>query len=150
LLFDYRVSVADPLVNPTQPVAEVPWRSAEMHRAPVNRNAAKSVVWSVVVRAAVAEERRRRHAGDVPALDATDKIAGPVRLPFNRHRHRGTSGADRRNGRGSWVAQYGKGGSHRRSVFGVCVGSQIGTSDHEPSPAGIGRYSVVQPHQSGI
>ena len=29
-------------------------------------------------------------------------------------------------------------------------GSQIGTSCHQPSAAGTGRYSVVQPHQSGM
>ena len=30
------------------------------------------------------------------------------------------------------------------------LGSQIGTSYHQPSPSGTGRYSVEQPHQSGI
>ena len=47
-------------------------------------------------------------------------------------------------------AQYGTGGSHRRSGFGVTSGSQIGTRDHQPSLAGTGRYSVEQPDQSGI
>jgi hypothetical protein len=30
------------------------------------------------------------------------------------------------------------------------VGSQIGTKDHQPSPAGKGKYSPEQPNQSGI
>jgi len=34
--------------------------------------------------------------------------------------------------------------------FGVRAGSQIGTSCHQPSRTGTGRYSVEQPHQSGI
>ncbi len=41
-------------------------------------------------------------------------------------------------------------GSHRRSGFSVTSGSQIGTRDHHPSPAGTGKYSVEHPHQSGI
>lgn len=41
----------------------------------------------------------------------------------------------------STLVQYGTGGSQRRGGFGVTSGSQIGTSDHQPSPAGTGRYS---------
>jgi hypothetical protein len=47
-------------------------------------------------------------------------------------------------------AQNAPASSHRRSGFDVCAGSQIGTSDHQPLPSGTGRYSVEQPHQSGI
>jgi hypothetical protein len=39
-LLHNRVRVGNPAVNPAKPTPEVPWRSAEMHRAPVNRNAA--------------------------------------------------------------------------------------------------------------
>ena len=48
------------------------------------------------------------------------------------------------------AAQYGTAGRHRRNGSGVRTGSQIGMSDHQPSPVGTGRYSVEQPHQSGI
>jgi hypothetical protein len=48
------------------------------------------------------------------------------------------------------IVQYGTGGSQRRRGFAVWPGSQIGTSCHQPSPTGIGRYSVEHPHQSGI
>jgi hypothetical protein len=48
------------------------------------------------------------------------------------------------------IGQYGTGGSHRRSGFAVWSGSQIGTSCHQPPPVSTGRYSVEQPHQSGM
>jgi hypothetical protein len=48
------------------------------------------------------------------------------------------------------VAQYGTAGAHRRSGVGVCSGSQIGTSCHQPPLTRTGRYSVEQPHQSGM
>jgi ABC transporter substrate binding protein len=47
-------------------------------------------------------------------------------------------------------AQRGSPGSCRRKGLAVCSGSQIGTSCHQPPPTSAGRYSVAQPHQSGI
>jgi hypothetical protein len=54
-----------------------------------------------------------------------------------------------------WIATTvsGSGGAYRRRDSGgstVWSGSQIGTRDHDPSPAGTGRYTVEQPHRSGI
>jgi hypothetical protein len=48
------------------------------------------------------------------------------------------------------VARYGTAGAQRRSGVGVCSGSQIGTRYHHPEPSSSGRYSVEQPHQSGM
>ena len=48
------------------------------------------------------------------------------------------------------VARYGIAGAHRRSGVGVCSGSQIGTRYQHPEPSSTGRYSVEQPHQSGM
>ena len=64
LLFDYRVGVADPLVDAAQPTAEVPWHSAEMHRAPVNRNAVDIGGMVGVVKAGGGRRKTARHAGD--------------------------------------------------------------------------------------
>jgi hypothetical protein len=63
--------------------------------------------------------------------------------------------ADPRGGRGcedgsTSVIQCGTAGSQRRNGFAVWLRSQIGTRCHQPSPTDTGRYSVVQPHQSGI
>ena len=62
---------------------------------------------------------------------------------------RGGRGVLERATRHGSRTQYGTGGSQRRRGVGVTSGSQIATSCHQPRPTGTGRYSVVQPHQSG-
>ena len=84
----------------------------------------------------------------VPILELVLLFGWPVVLSVYCWRRRGWC-ADDASSQGS-AAQNAPASSHRRSGFGVCAGSQIGTRDHQPSPSGTGRYSVEQPHQSGI
>jgi hypothetical protein len=84
----------------------------------------------------------------VPILELVLLFGWPVVLSGYCWRRRGWC-ADDASSQGSG-AQNAPANSHRRSGLGVCAGSQIGTSDHQPLPSGTGRYSVEQPHQSGI
>jgi hypothetical protein len=84
----------------------------------------------------------------VPTLELVLLFGWPVLLSVYCWRRRGWC-ADDASSQGS-AAQNAPAGSHRCSGFGVTSGSQIGTRHHHPSPAGTGRYSVEQPHQSGI
>ena len=84
----------------------------------------------------------------VPTLELVLLFGWPVLLSVYCWRRRGWC-ADDASSQGSG-AQNAPANSHRRSGLGVCAGSQIGTSDHQPLPSGTGRYSVEQPHQLGI
>ena len=84
----------------------------------------------------------------VPILEFFLLFGWPVVLSVYGWRRRGWCAGDAsRQGSG---AQNAPASSHRRGGFGVCAGPQIGTSDHQPLPSGTARYSVEQPHQSGI
>jgi hypothetical protein len=71
-------------------------------------------------------------------------------IPGTPLRHRGRAGQalKRAAGHGS-RAQYGTGGSQRRSGLGVCAGPNWGRATTNRRLRGTGRYSVGQPDQSG-
>jgi hypothetical protein len=84
----------------------------------------------------------------VPILELVLLFGWPGVLSVYCWRRRGWC-ADDASSPGSG-AQNAPAGSHRRSGFGVCAGSQIGTMSRESRPTGTGIYSVEQPHQSGM
>jgi hypothetical protein len=84
----------------------------------------------------------------VPILELVLLFGWPGVLSVYCCRRRGWCADDAPN-QGS-AAQNAPASSHGRSGFGICAGSQIGTRDQQLSPSGTGRYSVEQPHQSGI